>query len=283
MRRVLVAASFLALAMTAGAQTLNPGCDCYVTDPPPAGDSTVEVPALPAGFFGTDGGQPSDPFPATVIQVQGLPLPTTIVAALCPNAAIYETVWLDPHGTPVAANDRHRVTMSSVFTGFEPIDTIVCRPNPTPIPGVGGNTPVAIEIRELSLVSVNPITVDYGGGATTRQWDVFVREAGILPGGSMTIQTTGTLPGAVQGTMQMNSLPVDYEIFFEETTATIPPPPPVNGNLNFVNPSNGNWIFRFGGGGPAVPLLGAWGLLFLAAVLLGGGIYVIRKQNPATS
>ena len=281
MRRLLLSAGLVAVGAMASAQTVSPGCDCYVTDPPPVGDSTIEIPVLPAGFFGTVAGSPSDPFPLTIIQVQGLPLPTSVVAALCPNSAIFETVWVDQHGTPVAPNDIHRVTTSQVFTGFEPIDTIVCRTLPTLLPPVGGTVPVPIELTQLSLESVAPITVTYGGGAATRFWDVFVTESGVTPGGSITMTTVGALPTAVFGSMQMNNLPVQYQLTFEETTGTIGPQN-LPGNLNFSNPSNGNWQFSFGTGGP-VPLLGGAGLLLLAALLLVGGMYLIRKRASAAS
>ena len=275
--RVLATCAALVLAGSlAQAQSIPAGCDCYVTEPPPAGDTQVRIPALPAGFFGSVAGNPSDPRPSQAIPVQGLALPPAIITALCPNAVVYETVWVDQHGTPVAPDDRHRVGQSQVAT-VAAIDTIICRPNATPVPPPGGSAPIEIELRELSLVSVNPISVTYGGGAATRFWNVLITEQGVSPGGSMTIQTTGTLPNGVTGGMTMNSLPVQYQLRFEEINATLPANG-LPGNLDFTNSSTGTWTFFTG---PPIPAMTTWGLAILTLVLLGAGAFTIHKRKVA--
>ena len=244
MRLLALAASFIALGSLAQAQVLPAGCDCYVTDPPPMGDSTIEIPALPPGFFSNVLGVPSDPFAPLVIAVQGEPLPPAVVQALCPNAATFETVWVDRHGTVVAPDDSHRVGSSTIFTGLEPIDTIICRPAPVPLPAMGGTAPVAIELVELSLRSVTPITVTYGGGAS-RFWNVFVTEAGVMPGGSMAVTTMAVVPGVrTSGGIAMTDLPVVFEFTFVETTGTLLSVPFGPNMLSFDDPSAGNFQFN---------------------------------------
>lgn len=280
MRLVVLSAAALLLGASATAQVIPAGCDCYETE---AG-TQVDIPDLPAGFFGINGGVPSDPFisPLGGWPMRGEPLPPAIIQALCPNAVVFETVWVDQHGTPVAPDDIHRVGQTQVAT-YPGIDTIVCRPGATPVPGVGGSTPVPIEITEPSLVSIAPIQVTYGGANPTF-WNVIVTENGPSPAGQMTITTTGQVPGAIQGGMTLGNMPVQYQIEFQEVGGLFPPPPPVQGNLVFNQgsvpgqPPFGNWQFFLG---TAVPLLDGWGLAFLAMVLVAAGAFFLRRRSLA--
>ncbi len=67
-------------------------------------------------------------------------------------------------------------------------DTIVRRLDPAVLPSPGDSDTVPVELVALSLTSVQPITVTYGG-TTPEQWDVFVgmTSAPTRPQGQMTI------------------------------------------------------------------------------------------------
>ncbi len=62
-------------------------------------------------------------------------------------------------------------------------DTVILRTGPDPFAPcdpIGANQTVPIEIVELSLRSIDPISVGFNSGATTEQWDVAI---GLSPGG----------------------------------------------------------------------------------------------------
>jgi hypothetical protein len=268
------------IGASASAQTIAAGCDCYETEV----GTKVDIPTLPQGFFGNNGGFPSDPLTPGGWPMRGEPLPSAVVATLCPNSVVFETIWVDQHGTPVSPDDVHKVGQVHVAT-YPNIDSVVCRPGATPVPPVGGSAPVPIELVELSLVSVNPITVTYNGGNPT-QWNVIVTENGPSPGGLMTITTTGQVPGAIQGGMTLGTLPVQYQISFQEISGAFPPTSAISGNLVFTErtpgvPTRGNWQFFLGGAG--IPTMAEWSLMLLAVVLLGAGVFVMRRRKLATS
>ena len=78
----------------------------------------------------------------------------------------------------------------------------------------------------------------------------------------------------------MNQLPVSFRLTFQEVTGVISPPAPVNGSINFINPSTGTWRFKTGVGG--IPTLGgAWGLVAMILAMLGVGIYATRRRRAA--
>ena len=104
---------------------------------------------LPAGFFGPG----SDPFDGGV-PMKGKPLGSS---PLCPG-------------------------------DLGPADMLILRSESAVLPGIPSDDVIAVEIVELSLVSVAPITVSYNGGASTEDWDVELTLSSIAPSeGSMLI------------------------------------------------------------------------------------------------
>ncbi len=69
-----------------------------------------------------------------------------------------------------------------------PTDTVIERKSDAILPNPGDADVVPIEILQLNLVSINPITVTYNGGTNPEQWHVRVTVSSIQPSlGSMTI------------------------------------------------------------------------------------------------
>jgi hypothetical protein len=69
-------------------------------------------------------------------------------------------------------------------------DTVVRRPTAAVLPGVSSTDTIPIELVGLSLVSVEPITVTYGGGSP-QQWDVAAGLSSVIPPqGQMMISKT---------------------------------------------------------------------------------------------
>jgi hypothetical protein len=107
---------------------------------------------IPADFFGPG----SDPFVGTV-NLQG----AQVFTSLCPND--------DLNG----------------------VDTIVERLSDAVLPTIGASDPVAIEIVQLNLRSVDPITVTYNGGQNPELWDLDVElSQNPQPQGQMVINRT---------------------------------------------------------------------------------------------
>jgi hypothetical protein len=97
-------------------------------------------------------------------------------------------------------------------------DTIVMRQAPAVLPTVGSSTTIPIEIVSLSLKSVAPLMVTYGGGASSQFFDVFV-DLAPLP------QTPGTMTltrESQNGGTFDSVLPVLSSITFENTNPTGP-------------------------------------------------------------
>ena len=75
---------------------------------------------------------------------------------------------------------------------FGPVDTIVERLLPAPVPSCGNQITIPIELVALSLVSINPITVTYPS-SPPQQWNVQVTLSSVTmpqPPGTMTIRKT---------------------------------------------------------------------------------------------
>ncbi|MCK4413314.1 MAG: hypothetical protein KAY32_07215 [Candidatus Eisenbacteria sp.] len=117
----------------AQAQDVLAGCDLYSTDGTTTYRDFTSQP-IPADFFGPG----SDPFDG-VVCLCGSPLGTSFY---CPNDDL----------------------------SF--VDQIVLRSMDAPLPGIGAEATIPIEIVELSLVSIEPITVTYFGGMESELWDV---------------------------------------------------------------------------------------------------------------
>ncbi len=132
---------------------IQPGIDLWQT-PPGASSHDFGGSPIPPDFFNPG----SEPFDG-VVRLQGNPLP----------------LGLDSNFGP------------------QPYDTVVVRRLPAHFPsGVcPAETTIPIEIVALDLVSIQPITVTYGGSGFAELWDVRVCLSGLMsgqPAGTMTIR-----------------------------------------------------------------------------------------------
>ena len=131
----------LLLGSSALANDVQPGLDLFQTDPGTTFQDFSGAP-IPADFFGPG----SDPFDGG-IALQGNPQPTT----RCPD------------------------------DDLSGVDTIVERLGVSTHPTIPSTDFVAIEIVELHLRSVAPITVTYNGGQNPELWDVEVELSPSVP------------------------------------------------------------------------------------------------------
>ncbi len=121
---------------------VSPGYDLFITESHSTTLLGFDMHPIPAGFFGPG----SDPFDGGV-PAETKPLPDN---PFCPP------------GPSLCPNDD-----------LSFIDTIVERLALAPLPAVGDSATIDIEIVALSLKSVNPITVTYGG-LDPELWDLIV-------------------------------------------------------------------------------------------------------------
>ena len=162
-----LAALGLGLALVpaaARADDVLPGNDLFRTDPGTTFQDFSGTP-IPADFF--DPG--SDPFTG-IVQFKGQPL---ISSPHCP------------------ADDLSQV------------DTIVRRLAPASLPIVPSSDTIPIEILQLQLVSVNPITVTYNGGVNPEPWilDVTLSTSAPQAQGSMTLRHLNPSGGTFDSTL----------------------------------------------------------------------------------
>ncbi len=101
-----------------------------------------------------------------------------------------------------------------------PTDTIVRR-NATASMGPGGSGIVSLEMVAMSLQSIAPITVTYGGGGSPEQWDakLVLSSTARQPRGTMTIMQNGC--SCAEGGTFTGSLPVLPRIIFTRTLPTV--------------------------------------------------------------
>jgi hypothetical protein len=133
-------------------QPVFAGLDLLRTEPGTT-EFTFGAPAIPADFFGPG----SDPFTGTV-SLDGAPLGSSL---FCPNDNLLDT------------------------------STIIRRPVDAIVNVVPGSDVIPVEIVELSLVSIQPITVTYNGGQDPELWDIEVDLSQVpAPPGQMTINRT---------------------------------------------------------------------------------------------
>ncbi len=198
-------ASVWVLSGPALALDVTAGYDLFETVPgsPLANGTYADAPALPAGFFGTQGGFPSDPFPGGRLFLDGLPTGPLIYSAdsFQPAAPFDELGALAQHG----------VLDARLGGGLSQTDTIVQRLGTASLPLVGSMDTIPIEIVSLSLQSIQPITVTYGAGGQSF-FDVFVTLDGVQSPGSMTLTRTNATGGTFD-----SQLPVQFKIEFQNT------------------------------------------------------------------
>lgn len=177
---MLILFTLTSLAGTAAGITIEPGFDLFTTDPAYTYRDFSDDP-IPADFFGPG----SDPFDG-IIALRGLPLETS---PLCP------------------------------LDDLSQVDTIVERPLPAELPGSGSSDLIPIEIVELQLVSIEPITVTYFGGLEPNLWDVEVSLSIYEQStGEMEILCGDPCPG---GTMQVHAQFCLRLTFIEQQTSQV--------------------------------------------------------------
>jgi hypothetical protein len=130
----------------------------------------------------------------------------------CEPGPFDEEALLAEHGLLGDSRDHGGLAMT---------DTIVMRQAPAVLPTIGSSDTIPIEIVSLSLKSVAPLMVTYGGGAAPPQFfDVFVELAPIpQTPGTMTLTRENQNGGTFDSV-----LPVLSSITFENTNPTGPEP-----------------------------------------------------------
>jgi len=163
--------------------TVSSGVDAWVTGP----GTTVDLPPLPAGFFGSTGSGPSDPVPAMPgFDLTGHPFPDQfgIPDPFPPDQLPLDLEFVDPHGNIVGPDSVHAVGVNvkniDELVPFN-FDTVVRRNSPVVFTDPGDPKPVPIEMTWLSLRSVAPIEVTFGGGSDPTDFDIFVGLSDTLP------------------------------------------------------------------------------------------------------
>lgn len=234
------------------------GFDLFETVPGSAPDlgTWFDAPSLPLGFFGMKSGIPSDPTPPGRVFFMGLP---TGPLGNPPSAFTPDPF---PEDDPLAAAQHFvRPPVHPAQT-----DTIVQRLGTATLPNIGDSDTVPIEIISLSLVSVNPIMVSYGG-FNPSFFDVFVDLAPIPQNvGSMVLRKTHPNGGTFD-----SLLPVNVRLRFIGTSPTDPTASEVPSVPKEFESAGVPWIIPE----PSTFLLAAFGLL-------GLGCYGWRlRQNVA--
>jgi len=257
---------FLLLASVASAHaaatSIVAGTDCWQTDP----TDTVARMEFPAGFF-TRGGQTSLAFGPVQVPVQGVPLPAGTCTCQNQNQTV-EMQWVDVHGTPVPDDSEHKV--SQVVSTY---DTCVRRNTDTVLTASGVGVTVPIELLELHLVSVAPISVPMSAGGPCT-YTVNILEEGTQVAGSLKFTPDGKPLN--KGDLEMISLPVGYELQFTEENGCDAEP---NSTVLSVTFQNTNGTFKFGRS-DAGPSMNAWAATAVVALLLLGLSFMIwRRQS----
>lgn len=207
------------------------GTDCWATDP----DQTVWRPksAIPAGFFSGEGDPrsnaiPPPQFPAD-FQLRGEPLtPDEVRDCGCPEEVETTVTWLDRHGRPTD-DIRHKV--DEVVEETTVVDTCVHRQQNAKFKGQGAAVKVDIELRQLSLVSVQPLQVNYQGGSS-KLFDAYVTESGTQNTGTLTFTANKIQNGKADGNVDLGSLPVHFEVVFKAQDGSFTTEPIV-GSVDF--------------------------------------------------
>ncbi len=236
------------------AVTIPGNFDFFVTDP---GSTNIDIgtdpggdnPPLPAGFFGSKAGTPSDPFMQADILLEGNP--PVMNFEQFPQPMVIG--WVDPHGNTVGPDSIHKVNQVLVPDNT-PYDTVVRRLDDATFNGTSETQNVDIEIVALSLKSVEPIVVTYGAESPVL-WDVFVTldETATQPTGSIDLFSTTFTGSAVSGDVNNFDLPVAYKVIFREAgfpaNEIIVPSGTGMGELppaQFTNPNPGTFSFPAG-------------------------------------
>lgn len=266
---VVFALALLPGVPAAGQQVVVSGTDCWQTEP----GTNAAIPPLPAGFFGPL----CAAYPGALVPMTGGTLtPEELANCDCPPSPPTEVTFVDVHGDPVPAGSIHAVSQVP-FQAPTP-DTCVRRKQDATFPGgVGVPETIPIELIELSLVSVNPITVNCPGPTL---WNVFVTEDGVQAEGTMELTPTVLVPAA-QGVATVPNLPVDVRFRFEPVGGGSPVVQTANVNMQNPNPQSPGPSGTFRVLISSVPALSdSWRLLLGAAVLALGAVW-LRSRRAA--
>ncbi|MCP4202193.1 MAG: hypothetical protein GY769_09685 [bacterium] len=187
---------------------IPPGTDCWVTQP-----GTAQTVQIPHNFFGPA----SDPV-NTVIPLEGLPLSGAEVLN-CGCTDDVEIEWVDRHGNPTDPNSGHAVEQRVNPT--DPFDTCIWRKVTANWDGENVGVDVEIELRQLSLKSVEPLEVTWHETtdpvpSMTKLFDVFVTESATQNGGSMTFTPDDLTCNKAEGGITLGDLPVKWDVRFVE-------------------------------------------------------------------
>lgn len=264
------ALTILSITQVSGA-TMPAGCDCYVTSTP---GTQIEIPALASYFPGCTIIEP-DP-PPRIVQMQGKPLSPPYPGP-CGNA---DLIWVNPHGTPVAPNDNHKVGQ----TRRDPpgVDTVVCRTTPGTFDTPGSTQDIPIEMLQLSLTSNScPIIVRCGGIDQT--WRVNATHNGAQTPGAAHFVASSVTP-SITGSIDLTSLPVNFKLDFERCDAP-GTQGPINGlSLTFQDETPGSPDGNFVSPGTIIkPAMNRWLEIVLAGILLAmAAWFLIARRRSFT-
>jgi hypothetical protein len=214
------------------------------------------VVSLPAGSLGLLNGQPSDPLTDVIINSFGVG---------GSSSGTQSPLQFD---TPIESTSFNHSKID--------YDYKVQKENQAPTPdatlkwdvrinlfNIGNTDTVPIEIVSLSLMSVQPVTINYGNGAFSSFFDVFVEldPASTQQPGSLTLVRVGSTTGTYQLT-----LPVTYRLTFINTNPALTT---LGGSFVFTDTFNASGSFQ------VVPEPGS-----LALVALGvAGIFARRART----
>jgi len=246
-RRAALGAVILA-TMCAGAARADsvspllipPGLQLWKTLP-----GSFLIVSLPAGSLGTQNGNLSDALSDVIINSVGLG---------GSSGGTQSPLQFDTPMESLGLNFS-KIQYEYKVQKQQPADTTL-KHAPAKLFSIGSTDTVPIEIVSMSLMSSSPVTITYGGGASSSFFDVFVEldPASIQQPGSLTLQRTGTNSGAYQF-----ALPIIFRLTF---TNTSPSGPQANGPLVFTETfvSNGNFRVTPEPGTLALVALGAAGI-----------------------
>lgn len=214
-RAVLAGLTILACVTLAGCPpNIPPGTDCWTTQP-----GTQQGLAIPANFFGPA----SDPVNA-VVALEGEPLDPGFVSEVCdcPGEEVQvELVWVDRHGNPTDPTSVHAVKQSPVLS--TDVDTCIYRSVMVDWNGEGVAIKAEIQLRGLSLKSVQPLEVTYHATtdptpSDTKRFNVFITQSAVQPKGEMTFTPDDLKYSLAEGKINLGELPVRYDVRFEEVS-----------------------------------------------------------------
>ena len=212
---------------------------------------------LPAGFFGSRNGLLSDPVMLpTAVPLRGRPI-GPIPPGANPNffaGPISETARLGAH---------HVIDPRLLAKNLH--DTIVRRKAAADLKADGDSAVIPIEIVALSLESVAPIQIGFGGGVGESFFDIWVTLDPMVPSpeGTMTITRTSATGGTLTSV-----LPVNFRAEFYCSDPQVIP------SSTFLS---GQIVFDGVGFWSTVPSPGAWSLLMI------GGAAASRRRRDAAS